>query len=197
MMETTIVSSKSFRGDFSWYHLWWVLLSWGLLLVIIGMLFLMKPGITTRAFVTSLGAFWLVLGIFFLVGLTVDRTNWGWKTVLAVLNVIAGIVVLLYPIVSTDLLLKFLLIFVGVWACFIVCAYIYLTIIIKDAGYRILGIISIVFGLLLFPYESIAFAPFVSWIFSTAFLYPCRRAFAQVKRGFLSVIKVRKIGFWK
>jgi uncharacterized membrane protein HdeD (DUF308 family) len=167
-METTTASCKSFCSNFSWHHPWWILLLWGLLSVIIGILFLVLPGITTIVFVTFLGAYWLVGGIFSLVGLAFDRTNWGWKIFLAVINLIAGILVLLYPFYSTFLLLLFFVVLIGIWALFIGGAHLYHAFTFKDAGNGILGIISIIFGLLLllFPLISAALLPFVAGTFA-------------------------------
>jgi len=165
-METVPASSKSFWSSYSWHHPWWILLLWGLLSVIIGILFLVLPGITTLVFVTFLGAYWLVGGIFSLAGLAFDRTNCGWKIFLAIINLIAGILVLLYPLYSTLLLLLFFVVFIGVWACFIGCVHLYHAFTFKDAGNGILGIISIIFGilLLLFPVISAALVPLVAGI---------------------------------
>jgi len=167
-MEATTAPSKSSWCGYSWYHPWWILLLWSLLTVIIGILFLVQPGITTLVFVTFLGAFWLVGGIFSLIGLAVDRTNWGWKIFLAILNLIAGIIVLLYPFFSTLFLLLFFVVLIGVWALFIGFAHLYHAFAFKDAGNGILGIISIIFGLLLllFPYISAALVPFVAGVFA-------------------------------
>jgi uncharacterized membrane protein HdeD (DUF308 family) len=167
-METKTASSKPFWNSYSWHHPWWILLLWGLLSVIIGILFLVLPSITTLVFVTVLGAYWLVGGIFSLAGLAFDRTNWGWKIFLAIINLIAGILVLLYPLYSTLLLLLFLVVFLGIWALFVGCAHLYHAFTFQDAGNGILGIISIIFGilLLLFPVISAALVPFVAGIFA-------------------------------
>ncbi|MGA8378837.1 MAG: DUF308 domain-containing protein, partial [Methanoregula sp.] len=97
-------------------HPWWVVLLWGILAVIIGIMFLASPGITTLVFATFLGAYWLVSGIFSLISLAFDRSHMGWKIFLAVLNLIAGLIILCYPLVSTIFLLLFFVVFIGVWA---------------------------------------------------------------------------------
>ena len=168
MTETPTASSKPFWNRYSWHHAWWILSLWGLLTVIIGILFLARPGITTLVFVTFIGAYWLVGGIFSLAGLAIDRTNGGWKAFLAALNLIAGILVLLYPLYSTFFLLLLFVATVGVWALFIGLAHLYHAFAFKDAGNGILGIMSIIFGLLLllFPYISATRIPFIAGIFA-------------------------------
>ena len=147
---------------------WWLVLLWGILALLIGIMFLASPGITTLIFITFLGAYWLVGGIFSLIGLAVDRTNMGWKIVLAFLNLIAGIIILAYPLYSTIFLLSFFIIIVGFWACITGCAHLYGAFSQKDAGNGILGIFSLIFGILLliFPLISAALLPFIAGIFA-------------------------------
>ncbi|HNX17856.1 MAG TPA: HdeD family acid-resistance protein [Methanoregula sp.] len=147
---------------------WWVLLLWGILALIVGIMFLASPGITIVIFITFLGAYWLVGGIFSLASLAVDRKDWGWKILLAILNLIAGIVILAYPLISTVLLLSFLIILVGVWACITGGVHLYQAFSRKDAGNGILGILSLIFGILLliFPLISAALLPYIAGIFA-------------------------------
>jgi uncharacterized membrane protein HdeD (DUF308 family) len=92
----------------------------------------------------------------------------GWKILLAVLNLIAGIIVLTYPLYSTVLLLTFLVILVGVWACITGGAHLYVAFAKKDAGNGVLGFISLLFGILLliFPLISAVLVPFIAGIFA-------------------------------
>jgi len=73
---------------------WWLILLWGILALIIGVLFLTTPVITTMILITFIGAFWLVGGLFSLGSLFVDKTNMGLKIFLAVINIIAGTVII-------------------------------------------------------------------------------------------------------
>lgn len=147
---------------------WWLLLLWGILALIIGIMFLASPGLTTVIFITFLGAYWLVGGIFALASLAVDRTDMGWKILLAILNLVAGIVILLYPLISTVILLSFLIILIGVWACITGGVHLYQACSRKDAGNGILGIFSLIFGILLlvFPLVSAALLPFIAGAFA-------------------------------
>lgn len=88
MTETTASSQPSADVQMCWFSAtglfpWWVILLWGILAFIIGVMFLASPGITTLVFVTFLGAYWLVSGIFSLISLAIDRTDMGWKIFLA------------------------------------------------------------------------------------------------------------------
>lgn len=147
---------------------WWVVLIWGILALLIGIMFLASPGITTVLFITFLGAYWLVGGIFSLASLAVDKTNLGWKIFLAILNIIAGIIILAYPLYSTFFLLSFFIILVGFWACVTGGVHLYEAFTKKDACTGILGIFSLIFGiiLLIFPFISAALLPFVAGVFA-------------------------------
>jgi uncharacterized membrane protein HdeD (DUF308 family) len=143
---------------------WWLFLLWGILTLLIGLSFLLSPGITTELFITFLGAYWLVGGLFILGSLVADRTNTGMKILLAVINIFAGILILSHLVYSTIFILVFLVLFLGFWACFIGAVHLYHAIGAKDTGNGVLGAISIVFGILLIakPILAAALLPFVA-----------------------------------
>jgi uncharacterized membrane protein HdeD (DUF308 family) len=143
---------------------WWLLLVWGILALLIGCMFLSTPGLTTVLFITLLGAYWLVSGLFALGSLAVDRTNAGWKLFLGIINILAGILILLYPLYSTVFVLSFFVIFIGFWACFIGVAHLYQGFAAKDGGNGVLGAISLIFGILLLidPFIVAALLPFIA-----------------------------------
>jgi uncharacterized membrane protein HdeD (DUF308 family) len=143
---------------------WWLILLWGILTLIIGVMFLTTPVITTMILITFMGAFWLVGGLFSLGSLFVDKTNMGLKIFLAVINIIAGAVIMIYPFISTIFILSFFVIFVGFFACFIGCAHLFTAFKNKDAGNAVLGVISLIFGILLltFPLVTAALLPYIA-----------------------------------
>ena len=110
------------------------MLLWGLLSFIIGIMFLTTPGITTLILITFMGAYWLVGGFFTLGSLFVDKTNMGLKIFLSVVNILAGIIILAYPLYSTVFILAFFAIFIGFWGCFIGAAHLFQAFKTKDAG---------------------------------------------------------------
>ncbi len=146
---------------------WWVLLIWGILTLLLGFMFLSTPGITTEILVTFAGAFWLVGGLFSIASLFVDRTNMGWKIFLAAINIIAGILILTYPYYSTVFILGVFIIFIGFWACFIGGSYLFQAFRTKDWGSGVLGIISLILGVLILahPLMSAGLLPFIAGIF--------------------------------
>ena len=118
--------------------------------------------------ITFMGVYWLVGGLFTIGSLAVDKTNMGLKIFLAVVNILAGILILLYPIYSTIFILEFFTIFVGFWACLIGAVHLYHAFTTKDAGNGILGIISLIFGLviLIFPLFAAELIPFIVGVFA-------------------------------
>lgn len=82
---------------------WWVVLLQGIAAVIIGILLLTETSATIFTLVVLLGIYFLVAGVFDLIGIFVDSTAWGWKLFTGVLGVIAGIVILRDPYWSTVL----------------------------------------------------------------------------------------------
>jgi uncharacterized membrane protein HdeD (DUF308 family) len=147
---------------------WWLLLLWGILTLIVGIMFFAMPAMTTVLFIMFLGAYWLVGGLFTLASLAVDRANAGWKIFLGIVNIIAGILILGYPLFSTLFILSFFIIFLGFWACFMGCVHLYHAYGARDAGTAVLGILSLVFGILLlvFPFVSVMLVPFIAGAFA-------------------------------
>lgn len=170
MAEEVAVSGPGVPVDMRMFP-WWLVLLWGILSIIIGIMFLTTPAITTVVFITLLGAFWLVGGFITLASLITDKSNMGWKIFLSILNILVGIVILAYPLYSTLILLAFFIIFLGFWACVMGALHLFQAFKLKDWGMGVLGIISIFFGILLlaFPLISIALIPFVAGTFAIIF----------------------------
>lgn len=143
---------------------WWLVLLWGILSLVIGILFLTRPAITTEILITFMGAYWLVGGFFTIGSVFIDKTEWGYKIFLALINIIAGILILMYPLFSTLFVLSFFVIFIGFWACFIGAAHLFQAFKKKDAGNGVLGLLSLIFGILLLlnPFITVVLLPYVA-----------------------------------
>ena len=96
MTETITSSEKNKMGPIALYP-WWIILVLGIAALILGMAFLAWPYLTLMMVVTFVGAYWFITGIFSLVSLSTDRSNMGWKILIGILGIIAGIVILMYP----------------------------------------------------------------------------------------------------
>jgi len=80
---------------------WWLILLGGILSIFVGLLLLTNPLKTVTVLVWALGLYWIIQGIFMLIGMFLDHSAWGWKLFMGILSILAGIVVLRHPIAST------------------------------------------------------------------------------------------------
>jgi uncharacterized membrane protein HdeD (DUF308 family) len=128
---------------------WWLVLIEGIALIILGLLLLSKPGMTSVIVVQVLGIYWLIVGIFRIIGIFIDRTAWGWKLFAGILGIIAGIIVIQHPLWSTAIVGGTLIILLGIFGIIIGAVSVYQA--FKGAGWStgILGAVSIILGIVL------------------------------------------------
>ena len=128
---------------------WWVILMGGILNIVVGILLLTAPVKTTFVLVLALGFYWIFSGIFNLVGMFIDHTAWGWKLFTGVLSILAGLVILRYPLVSALTIPSIIILVLGIQG-FIV-GIIGLIMAFQGGGWGagILGALSIIFGVIL------------------------------------------------
>jgi len=148
---------------------WWLVLLEGIAAVIIGLFLLTAPGITLLFLVQVAGFFWLFGGVLRVVSIFVDSSLWGWKLVGGIIGILAGIVVLQHPIWSTLLVPTIYVIILGIQGIIVGGTSLVLAFRGGGWGAGLLGIVSIVFGviLLLNPvFIGIAILPFVLGAFA-------------------------------
>ena len=128
---------------------WWLILMGGILNIVVGVLLLSAPIKTTFVLVLALGFYWIVGGIFTLVGMFVDRTAWGWKLFMGLLSIAAGTVILRYPLISAVTIPSVIVLMLGIQG--VIVGIIGLIMAFKGGGWGsgILGALSIVFGVIL------------------------------------------------
>ncbi len=128
---------------------WWLVLMGGILNIIIGILLLTAPAKTVFVLVLALGIYWIVSGIFTLVGMFIDHSAWGWKLVIGALSIIAGIVILSYPIMSALTFPSILILLLGING--VIIGIVMLINAFQGGGWGagILGVLSIIFGIIL------------------------------------------------
>jgi uncharacterized membrane protein HdeD (DUF308 family) len=143
---------------------WWVVFLEGIIAIIAGLFLLYQPVTTTILLIQILGIFWLAEGIVSVIGALVFSYNRWWKLLSGILSIIAGVVILTYPIYSSFIVLALFVIFIGVWA--IVTGAVKLVWGLKGGGWGvgILGILTIILGLLLLT-NSLAGVLVLPWIF--------------------------------
>jgi uncharacterized membrane protein HdeD (DUF308 family) len=128
---------------------WWLILMGGILNVVVGALLLTSPVKTAYTLVVILGFYWIFAGIFTLVGMFIDHSAWGWKLFMGLLSIIAGVVILRYPIISTLTIPSILILILGIQG--IIVGIVGLVTAFQGGGWGagILGALSIVFGVIL------------------------------------------------
>ena len=97
MTENT---ARAFRPQDSW--LWWLPLVFGICAIVLGVLLLVRPGITALILIVVMGVYWLIEGVFDVILALVHRApNWGWHLAGGIISALAGLVILAYPIEGT------------------------------------------------------------------------------------------------
>jgi len=143
---------------------WWAVLLEGIIAIVIGLFLLYEPVVTTILLIQILAIFWLAGGIVSVIGALIFPENRLWKLLSGILSIIAGVLILMYPIFSPFIVLTFLIIFIGAWA--IVNGAVKLAWALKGGGWGmgILGVLTIILGLLLLT-NSLFGALFLPWMF--------------------------------
>lgn len=135
---------------------WWLVLLWGIAAIITGVLLFTRTAATTLVLVQFLGIYWLITGIFSIIALLWDRTEWGWKLFNAILGIIAGILIIGNPLWSTLLVPTTLAIVIGITGIIIGLIQLIQTFRGGGWGIAILGVLSILLGILLISRPVIA-----------------------------------------
>ncbi len=128
---------------------WWLTLINGISLIILGILLLMNPVGSTFFLVQFLGIYWLVSGLFSLVGIFVNPHLWGWKLFSGILGVIAGVMILQHPIWAGVLVPTTLVIVLAIQGIIVGIVGLILAFQGAGLGSGILGAVSIIFGVIL------------------------------------------------
>lgn len=125
---------------------WWVALMMGIVNVILGIMLLTTPITTVVAIVWVLGIYWVIQGIFTLVSMFIDHSAWGWKLFAGLLSIIAGVIVLRYPLMSAAVIPAIMVLMLGIQG--VMVGLVALVLAFKGGGLlsAVTGILSIVFG---------------------------------------------------
>jgi uncharacterized membrane protein HdeD (DUF308 family) len=128
---------------------WWLVLLEGIAVLILGILLVIAPGATLEIIVQIVGFFWLIKGLFNIISIFIDQSMWGWKLFAGILGIIAGLVVLRHPLWSAVALPAIVAIIIGIQG--IIVGVVGLVVAFKGGGVgpAILGVVSILFGLVL------------------------------------------------
>ena len=146
---------------------WWLVLINGIAALILGILLITSTGSTVLILVQFLGIYWLVSGIFQIVGLFIDSTAWGWKLFAGILGILAGIVILNHPLISPLVVGGTIVIVMGVQGIIFGIAGLVAAFQGGGWGAGIMGVLSVIFGIVLLanPLLGAAALPWVLGIF--------------------------------
>jgi uncharacterized membrane protein HdeD (DUF308 family) len=137
---------------------WWAFALRGLLAIIFGVLALIWPGATLLTLVLLFGAYTLVDGIFAVIaGIRSYGSNERWWAVLleGLAGILIGLLTFFWPGVTAFVLLYFIAAWAIVTGILEIIAAIRLREVITGEGWMILsGILSVLFGVLLFVFPS-------------------------------------------
>jgi len=128
---------------------WWLVLIQGIVALILGIALLFWTGPTLLVLVTFVGAYWFISGIFGIISIFIDRSHMVRKLLVGILGLVAGIAVLAYPLYSTILLPALLATFIGVLGLIMGAVELFAAFSGAGWGRGILGILSIILGILI------------------------------------------------
>lgn len=147
---------------------WWLIMIAGIAVFIVGLLFLISPGMSLLVLVQLLGLYWLVTGILSLVSIAVDRHWWGWKLFTGILGILAGLIVMRDPLWSAVFVPIVLIIILAIQALLAGITQLVHAFSGGGFGLTILGVLNIIFGLILLfrPLIGVIAFPLILGIFA-------------------------------
>ena len=150
---------------------WWVALINGIASLILGLLLISSPGMSTLILIQFMGFYWLIDGIISIVRIFTQTSDlhWGWLLARGILGILAGLAVINNPLWSTILIPTVLVIILGVQG--IIGGVIGMIEGFKGGvkwGAVVVGAIGIIFGLILLtsPFMAALALPIVAGVFA-------------------------------
>lgn len=132
---------------------WGLTLVMGIMAFIVGAILLWSPAKTKvetyQILVAVLGLYWIVKGFIDFASIISDSTAWGWKLFIGAVSIIAGMLVLMYPIAAGVVLPRILVLVLGLWG--LIEGTLLLIMAFRGGGWAagILGGLAIIFGIIL------------------------------------------------
>jgi uncharacterized membrane protein HdeD (DUF308 family) len=168
-------------------HPWWLTLMGGILSFVIGLLLLTSPAKTVFTLVVGLGIYWIISGIFHLAGMFLDHHAWGWKLFAGLLEILAGFLILRYPLIATIEVPQVIVFLVALQS--VVVGIILLVMAFQGGGWGIgiLGVLGVVFGgILLVNYWRLASIAGLVWVVG---IFALVVGFVQILHAFQRMMK--------
>ncbi len=156
-MTTELAYEKKFTNG--------ILLLGGIVSLVFGILLLTRTEGTIEVIMLLMGLWWLIHGLFDILSIFIDRTKWGWKLIGGILGVIAGLVVLNFPLVGGAIYFSVMVIFLGILGVLFGGAALVAAFQGGGWGAGLFGVVSVLIGLLLI-FNSFVSAQILLWIFA-------------------------------
>jgi uncharacterized membrane protein HdeD (DUF308 family) len=129
---------------------WWLTLVAGIAALVVGAVLLWSPAKTKvetyTLLVALLGVYWLIKGILDIINIFVDHSMWGWKLFMGIVGILAGGIVLMYPVAAAVTLPKIFVLVLGIWG--VLQGILLIIMAFRGAGWGagILGALGLIFG---------------------------------------------------
>jgi uncharacterized membrane protein HdeD (DUF308 family) len=141
---------------------WWLVMLEGIAAILLGIMFFAAPGATTLLLVQIIGWYWLISGIFAIVSMFIDGRQWGWKLLSGILGVIAGFIIIQHPLWSAILVPAAFLTALAIGGIIIGVAKLFQAFSGAGWGTGLLGLMSVIFGLLILVSPTLGAVAFVA-----------------------------------
>ncbi|MGD9091515.1 MAG: DUF308 domain-containing protein [Anaerolineales bacterium] len=125
------------------------LLFGGIISLVLGILLFARPTATLAVVMLLVGIAWFIQGIFSLLAIFIDKSEWGWKLFGGVIGIAAGLLVFQNPVASTVAVPAVVAILLGIFGVLIGISALVAAFQGEGWGVGIFGAISILLGLLL------------------------------------------------
>jgi len=144
---------------------WWLVLMGGILSIIVGLLLLTSPAKTVFSLAIALGIWWIVSGIFSIIGMFFDHSAWLWKLIIGVLGIVAGLLILRHPVAGAVAIPSVILLLLGIQGIIGGILALMMGFTGGGLGPIIMGIIALVLGvILLFNFMNPAMIVSMIWV---------------------------------
>ena len=127
----------------------YLMLFGGIISLVFGILLFTSPGATLSLIMLLVGLSWFIWGVVVLLGIFIDKSEWGWKLFGGVLGIAAGLLVFQNPLASTVAVPAVVAIILGIFGVLIGISALIGAFQGEGWGAGIFGAISLVIGLLM------------------------------------------------
>jgi len=141
----------------------YVLLFGGIVSLVFGILLFTQTTATLGLIMLLVGLSWFIQGVVTLVGIFIDKAQWGWKLFGGIIGLAAGLLVLRNPVESTVVIPAIYSILLGLFGLLIGLAALLAAFQGEGWGIGIFGLVSLVIGLVLM-FNSVVGGAVLVWL---------------------------------